>query len=44
MNQPYTFEEILLILEKARMDDISQRLRELWQELKEELDEARRGN
>ena len=32
MNQPYTFEEILLLLERTRMDDVSQRLRELWKE------------
>ena len=28
--EPLTIEEILLLLERARMDDVSQRLRELW--------------
>lgn len=33
MKQEYTFEEILVLLERARMDDVSQRLRELWAEM-----------
>lgn len=33
MKPPYTIEELLLILESARMDDVSDRLRELWAEM-----------
>ena len=32
MKQPYTIEEILLLLEAARMLDVADRLRELWDE------------
>ena len=40
MNQPYTFEEILLILEEHMMNDLSQRLRELHKETKDALELA----
>ena len=41
MNQPYTFEEILLILEEHMMNDLSQRLRELWAEKEREVRNVR---
>jgi hypothetical protein len=37
MYPPYTFEEILLILEEHMMNDLSQRLRELWEEKQQEI-------
>jgi len=41
MNKPeYTIEEILLLLERARMDDVADRLRELWAEKQDAYDEA----
>jgi len=39
--QPYTIEEILLLLERARMDDVADRLRELWAEKQREIDGVR---
>jgi len=42
MNKPeYTIEEILLLLERARMDDVADRLRELWAEKQREIDGVR---
>ena len=41
MKPPYTFEEILILLERARMDDVSDRLRELWSEKQREVDFVR---
>jgi hypothetical protein len=41
MKPPLTFEEILLLLERARMDDVSQRLRELWAEKEREVQNVR---
>ena len=41
MNQPYTIEEILLLLEAARMLDVADRLRELWAEKEREVQNVR---